>query len=115
MYNNYNLFQIVKLIYILEYCENEQFNAECGSGEVIRIKSASYGRMKLNKCVTNDHGYLGCNVNRLSYLDHLCSGRRLCNVKIIDHTSELEDDDVGCPVDVSSYLDVEYECVKGKF
>ena len=50
----------VSLSGVRDYCETETFNASCRPGEVIVIKSAHYGRMRLGRCVKKDLGYIGC-------------------------------------------------------
>ena len=44
---------------VRDYCETETFNASCHHGEVIVMKSALYGRMRLGRCVRKDLGYIG--------------------------------------------------------
>ena len=39
-----------------EYCMLETFHARCKDNEVIVIQSATYGRMKIGKCVKEDLG-----------------------------------------------------------
>lgn len=65
---SYQIFRVnltkVYVIYILagvrDFCETETFNASCRQGEVIVMKSALYGRMRLGRCVRKDLGYIGC-------------------------------------------------------
>ncbi len=45
---------------VRDYCETELFNATCRTGEVIMMKTAHYGRMRLGRCVRKDLGYIGC-------------------------------------------------------
>ena len=51
-----------------EYCQWETFNATCGEGEVIVMRTARYGRMKLGKCLTTDY-FVGCSADVLSHVD----------------------------------------------
>ena len=45
---------------LLEYCIDETFNPQCGSGELILMHSALYGRMRVGRCLPMDLGYMGC-------------------------------------------------------
>ena len=51
-----------------EFCQWETFNATCGEGEVIVMRTARYGRMKLGKCLTTDY-FVGCSADVLSHVD----------------------------------------------
>ena len=54
----------------VDYCDTETFAARCsGQGEVVMIERASYGRMRLGRCVETDMGHDG----RTSS-PHLCTG-----------------------------------------
>ena len=95
---------------VREYCTWDTFEATCGPNEVIMMKTARYGRMRLGRCVKKNFGYGGCAADVLTYMDRLCSGKRKCTLVIPDPTmrnmkpcSELE-----------AYLEASYECVKGK-
>ena len=68
-----------------EFCQWDIFNAICGEGEVIVMRTARYGRMKLGKCLTTDY-FVGCSADVLSHVDSRLvlkishnSGRRLCD------------------------------------
>ena len=43
-----------------EYCSWETFSAKCQEGEMIVMENATYGRMRMGRCVVQDFGYLGC-------------------------------------------------------
>ena len=45
---------------IRDYCQFEEFKAECPEGEVIQMTHANYGRMELGRCVEADLGFVGC-------------------------------------------------------
>ena len=46
----------------LEYCMDDTFTARCQPKEVIIMKFAIYGRMRIGKCVKKDLGeYRSCN------------------------------------------------------
>ena len=94
-----------------EYCESETFRPRCGDGEVIVMQSATYGRMRLGRCVTSDLGYLGCSSNVLAVTDTRCSGRRECQVRIPD--PEL-DSTKPCFKELKIYLSASFTCVPGK-
>ena len=48
---------------------DDAFIGQCSDGEVIKIKSAKYGRMKVGKCVKTDYGkeYLKIDHNMYMY------------------------------------------------
>ena len=77
--------------------------------EVILIQVANYGRMRAGKCISGE-GYIGCQADVTPYLDSLCSGRHNCKVPV----TEIRDVAQPCKKDFTSYLEVSYECVKGK-
>jgi Galactose binding lectin domain len=93
-----------------EYCEAETFNASCADSQVLLIREALYGRMRLGRCVIHDYGYVGCFADVASHLDALCSGNRTCRIHIPD--AELDRANP-CPKDFKTYLEVSYECVTG--
>lgn len=47
-------------VYGGDYCDTEVFRAECSDGEVIIMRKALYGRLKIGRCVEIDLGYIGC-------------------------------------------------------
>ena len=51
-----------------EFCQWETFNATCPEGEVIVMRTARYGRMKLGKCLTTDY-FVGCSADVLTHVD----------------------------------------------
>lgn len=103
----------VKLFFLSDLndiCQFESFNATCRPGEVIMMQSARYGRMRMNKCVLKDHGFVGCQTDILSYMDQLCSSRRTCNIKIPDPVLHK----LRPCTDLISYLEVGYNCLQGE-
>lgn len=95
-----------------EYCEYETFSPSCAPDEVVVINDATYGRMKVGKCIPEEFAsYTGCSVNALPFMDNYCSGRRSCSI----HISQLVADHQGnCPLSpCRSYLEVSFSCVKG--
>ena len=75
------------------------------------MATARYGRMRIGTCVKGNYGYLGCMKDVLPYIDSRCSGRPACTLSVPD--TVLHDTNA-CPGDFSSYLEVSYNCVKGR-
>lgn len=97
----------------MEYCQTETFTARCEEpNEVVLMESARYGRMAIGRCVRQDLGYVGCDVDALPTLDAHCSGRPGgCELSIMDPAlRELKP----CPIDVTWHLEAAYTCVPGK-
>ena len=92
-----------------DYCPMEIFNATCETGEVLVMKSARYGRMKLGRCLSTDV-FIGCHNNILSQLDSRCSGRQQCTFEVTDPTLHKLHP---CPKDMLVYLEASYSCEKG--
>lgn len=103
-----------------EYCQNEVFSAECPSDSVVQILSADYGRMKVGRCVRKDYGYIGCRRSVLGIMDFFCGGRRACNVRVPNEhfdarmRDERTEGTNSCPEDFKYFLEVSYDCIKGK-
>ena len=74
--------------------------------------TALYRRMSIGPCVKGNYGYLGCKHNVLPYIDSRCSGRSTCKLSVPDPVLH---ETAPCPEDFSSYLEVSYLCVKGKW
>lgn len=94
-----------------EYCDTEVFRAECGDGEAIVMERATYGRMKLGRCVEMDLGYIGCFRQVLDIADRRCSAKRVCEIRIPD--AEFEGTRP-CLKELKTYLEASYRCVAGK-
>ena len=94
-----------------EHCEAETFHAKCEHDEAVLMVHAKYGRMKVGRCVLRNYGYVGCSSNVLPHMDHLCSGKEECVVRIPDASLDKANP---CPGDFKTYLETAYECVKGK-
>ena len=45
---------------LLDYCDTEDFNAECSAGKVILVQEARYGIMGLGTCLKRDFGVTDC-------------------------------------------------------
>ncbi len=95
-----------------DYCQLETFNATCAEGEIIVMESAMYGRMRAGRCITRSYGNLGCAANVLPALDQKCSGKRSCTVPVPDPILHKNHP---CPRDFTSYLEADYQCVKGEW
>ena len=107
------------LIYLLdhqfrisEYCAGETFKPQCQNGHVILMHSALYGRMAIGRCLPVDHGVSGCQSNVLQYFDQECSGKETCETLVVGSVINAQG---GCMKYLQSYLEVEYECVKGNY
>lgn len=75
------------------------------------MQKAFYGRKSLGRCVRTNFGFIGCYSNVLEYMDRLCSGRRSCDVEVIEPNFE---DIRPCNVELKSYLEAEYVCLPGQ-
>ena len=93
-----------------EFCDWEEFRVTCpGDNDVIVIRAASYGRMGVGRCVTENYGNIGCSTDVTSSLNRKCTGRRNCEVSVISlHPHRT------CPKDFTSYLEVQYRCISGE-
>ena len=95
---------------------SETFQPRCAKNEIILMKSATYGRMSIGRCITageiaklRDH-YLGCSDNILPFLDQKCSGKTDCEIRVIDISSANIDP---CP-GLNVYLQASYDCISSK-
>ena len=75
------------------------------------MENAHYGRMQSGRCVTANHGFLGCKRDVIGYMHRKCSGKPSCRVYIAD--PDLHDTRP-CPRDFASYLEAGYSCIDGK-
>lgn len=94
------------------YCESESFHAKCWPDQVIAMRSAAYGRMRLGRCVEADLGYLGCAKDVLEIADRRCSGKQECEIRIPD--GEF-DKTKPCYKELKVYLEANYSCLPGKW
>ena len=105
-------------------CQYETFQPKCLKNEVILMKSATFGRMRIGRCVTageisalqranleDTNSYLGCSVDVLPILDRKCSGNKDCEVRLSDISAE---DIAPCLPGLVVYLEVSYSCMSGK-
>jgi len=94
----------------IEYCLEQQLDTKCGSDEIIVVDNAQYGRMRINRCVHTDYGYIGCGTDVTDVLVGTCSGRHRCRVVNIEALFAAWR---VCPIDLKSYLQVNFSCIKG--
>lgn len=95
-----------------EYCLTDTFKARCNAeDEVIFIQSAMYGRMRPGRCVQQNYGYIGCQIDVTRVIATRCSGRSRCEITNLE--AELATYQA-CPADLKAYLDANYTCIKGK-
>lgn len=97
---------------VREFCDWETANASCpGRDELVIVRSARYGRLRLNRCAAKSYGNLGCGADVTAMFAGTCSARRSCQVAVISlhgiHTT--------CPSDLKAYVELTYDCVKGSF
>lgn len=95
-----------------EFCSHEVFNATCRPNEVLMIQSASYGRLRLGRCVKIGLGFLGCKANVRHIVEMRCTGRRHCSLPVADLELRMT---TPCPTDVTWHLEVSYVCQKGLY
>ncbi len=79
------------------------------------MQTARYGQYGLGTCISTDLGVFGCGKDALADMDGWCSGRERCDVDVDrDDNIQLNEGNT-CIKEVTSYLEVEYTCVKGIF
>ena len=109
---------------VQEYCNGEIFQPRCWKSEVILMKSAIYGRMKIGRCIPqepetsevtmHDNKFLGCSRDILRLADGKCSGKVECDIQpaILDSQKLIT---TSCYSFLKLYLEASYECIKGLF
>jgi len=105
-----------------DYCLTESFHASCLKNEVIFMTSATYGRMRIGRCVKaeevdahkaivgDDPRYLGCSADVLQKLDQKCSGKTDCKFRVYDI---LDENIQPCVPGLKLYLEASYKCIYG--
>lgn len=93
-----------------EFCHGEAFTASCSIDEVIVMRTAAYGRMRIGRCVKTGYSQVGCRANVMRQADRICSGRRSCRIQV---TSRSFGNVQPCTTDAKSYFEVAYDCKKG--
>jgi hypothetical protein len=73
------------------------------------MEQATYGRMRLGKCVPDELAYsVGCSINVLPLVEMRCSGKRSCSGILKDLNA------MGiCESPVRNFLEASFSCVKG--
>ncbi len=96
-----------------EICIDETFQGRCPSDSVIDITRAWFGQHQVGSCISTDIGYLGCGKDAQGDLDSLCSGRQTCDVLVDQKVNPELYSENTCIKEITSYLDLEYRCIKG--
>jgi hypothetical protein len=78
------------------------------------MRSARYGHMRLGFCLRMNYGHIGCSVDVLPLVDRQCSARRSCALTVLPENILSITSRHLCTEDLKSFLEVRYECVKGK-
>jgi len=121
----YDIFsQPVSIFCVEEYCQSEYFQPRCLKNEVIFMRTAIYGRMRIGKCISaeevaahkthvgDDPRYLGCSEDVLRILDEKCSGKVSCDVRVI----EISDENIRpCFPGLKEYLEASFDCINSKY
>ena len=84
------------------------------------MKSATYGRMRIGKCITaeevsglgeDNKRYFGCSTDVMDILEDKCSVKSECEVRVAD--ADL-DRTQPCLPGLKLYLEASYECIQGE-
>jgi hypothetical protein len=78
--------------------------------QVVVMRTALYGRMKIGRCVEAGLGFLGCSADVLRLADAKCSGRQSCDISIPDKDF---DSTRPCYKELKVYLEASYSCMRG--
>lgn len=102
---------------------SEPFQPRCSKNEVIIMRTAVFGRMRIGRCVKaqevsahkkmigDDPRYFHCSEDVLSILDLECSGRSECDVRL----SDISDKGIQpCFPGLMMYLEASYQCKSSK-
>lgn len=105
-----------------DYCQSESFQPRCPKSEVILMTSATYGRMRIGRCITaeeidaqrsltsDESRILGCAADVLPLLNKKCSGKSECDIRIFDIGSY---DVRPCVAGLNTYLEASFTCIRG--
>ena len=93
-----------------EYCASEVFHPSCRWGEVVVVTNATFGRMKLGRCVDANLGHLGCQSDVMGVVDRHCSGRQQCELRV-SHPDMIQHS--RCYKELTQYLQAQYKCLQG--
>jgi len=101
-----------------EYCQLETFSPRCPShNDVIVITSATFGRMRVGRCIDADsltdnlRDTLGCQADVIDYVTRQCSGKTLCDIFVPNR--ELLSTRP-CSNQLTMYLEASYSCLSGQ-
>ena len=110
---------IVVLDGLQDYCLVETFTPRCWQSQVIVIKQAFYGRRHASRCTeaegeefAQNPRYFGCSADVTAILHTRCSGKKQCEVRVID--PELANTKP-CISGLMMFLEASYSCVEGRF
>jgi hypothetical protein len=76
----------------------------------LSVTKALYGHIARGKCITEDLGFLGCQVDVSQLLRQKCDEKPVCSVEV-DSKNLLDVNP--CRRGLSVYLDVLHACIKG--
>jgi len=107
-----------------EYCSKEPFQASCLKNEVIVMTSATYGRMKIGRCLESEdpqifagHGtrpkILGCSEDVMHLMNMKCCGKSQCEFRLM-FDKDFENLKP-CYDGLQLYLEASYHCLTGSF
>jgi hypothetical protein len=94
-----------------EYCDFENFDAQCSSGMQLHVIKALYGHIAVGECITRDTNLLGCQSDLTQLVGQKCDGKAGCSLDV-DGSELLRANP--CDRGLSVYLDVLHACVRGK-
>ena len=79
---------------------------------MIAVSRAVYGRMRpAKRCISGVYAEsLGCQADVTAFMHSACSGRANCTLLVATMDSVIQP----CPKDFKSYLEITYECIRGK-
>ena len=88
----------------------ETFTARCPYSQKIIITKASYGHLRIGRCIAIDLGHFGCSANVENILDKRCAGKQRCEIS-------MPDEEIGatnpCVKGLATYLEASYACIPG--
>ena len=100
-----------------EYCQLETFRPRCpGHNDVVVVKSATFGRMRVGRCIDADsltdnlRDTLGCQADVFDYVSRQCSGKTRCDVFVPNR--ELLSSRP-CSNQLTMYLEASFSCLSG--
>jgi len=100
-----------------EYCQLEIFSPRCaGHSDVIVIESATFGRMRVGRCIDaaslTDHlrDTLGCQADVIDYVSRQCSGKTSCDISVPNRQLLSSRP---CSNQLTMYLEASYSCLSG--